>query len=117
MLARANIFQQIPASMTEELVDVLSSGPGTRIERIVSRGQASPDGFWYDQDEDEFLLLLSGSATLSFQDQPPLDLGTGDYVTIPAHVKHRVERTDAAVDTVWLAVFHERPPDVHADRS
>jgi cupin 2 domain-containing protein len=94
--------------MAGELSETLASGSSLRIERIVSRGHASPAGFWYDQDEDEFVLLLAGSATLAFQEHPPLELAPGDHVLIPAHVKHRVERTDPAADTVWLAVFHRR---------
>ena len=76
-----------------------------RIERIVSTGQASPPGFWYDQPDDEFVVLLAGAASLRFEaGDVTLDLKPGDWVEIPAHVRHRVEATQADPPTVWLAV-------------
>ncbi len=82
-----------------EAVEVLlrrSGGAATRIEHIVSTGQASPPGFWYDQHEDEFVVLLAGAARLRFEDgDRHLDLNPGDWVEIPAHVRHRVEFTQA----------------------
>ncbi|MBZ0269048.1 cupin domain-containing protein, partial [bacterium] len=62
-------------------------------------------GFWYDQDEDEWVVLLSGSATLAWEDGRERELGPGDHVRIPAHEKHRVVRTAPDRETVWLAVF------------
>ena len=80
-----------------------------RIERIVSNGQASPTGFWYDQPDDEFVVLLTGTARLRFEDgDVTLDMTPGDWVEIAAHVRHRVESTQADPPTVWLAVH--RPP-------
>ncbi len=77
-----------------------------RVERIVSRGHSSPPGFWYDQTDNEWVILLSGSARLLFQgERDPISLGPGDYLDIPAHKRHRVEWTDPDQDTVWLAVF------------
>jgi len=82
---------------------------GVRIERIVSTGQASPPGFWYDQPDDEFVVLLAGAARLHFEEgNVVLDLKPGDWVEIPAHIRHRVEATQADPPTVWLAV-HRRP--------
>jgi cupin 2 domain-containing protein len=76
-----------------------------RIERIVSTGQASPSGFWYDQAGDEFVVLLAGAARLRFeQGDVTVDMKPGDWVEIPAHVRHRVEATQAEPPTVWLAV-------------
>ncbi len=78
-----------------------------RVERIVSQGQASPPGFWYDQDEAEWVLLLAGAARLRFADEPQDRLlGPGDHVHIAPRRRHRVEWTDPAAPTVWLAVFH-----------
>ena len=89
-----------------EDVCLLASAGGTRVERIVSTGQTSPAGFWYDQDEDEFVLLVAGGAVLSIAGQDaPLPLHPGDWVNIPAHCRHRVEWTSAAPPTIWLAVF------------
>lgn len=102
-----NIFQNIPEPLTEELLEVLQESKGVRIERILSRGHASPEGFWYDQERHEWVLLLKGSACLCFEDQHhPVVLRPGDYVLIPAHVRHRVECTDPEQETVWLTVHY-----------
>lgn len=88
-----------------ELVEVLQQGSGLRIERIVSTGQASPPGFWYDQAEAEFVVLLTGSSVLRFEEgDRRLGMAPGDWVEIPAHCRHRVEATRADPPTVWLAV-------------
>jgi len=102
-----NLFSSIPAQLPDELIEVLADSGAVRIERIVSRGHASPEGFWYDQQQDEFVLLLQGQAELELQDpQERLSLGTGDYLLIPAHRKHRVVRTSSDEDCIWLAVFY-----------
>lgn len=102
-----NLFRAHPAALPEELAETLARSAQVRIERIVSRGHASPAGFWYDQAEHEFVVLLSGRARLAFTDgTPTLDLVPGDWLDIPAHTKHRVEWTDPEQDTVWLAVFY-----------
>ena len=89
------------------LEPLLAERPGVRIERIVSTGQASPPGFWYDQDWGEWVVLLSGAARLRFADEDePRHLGPGDWVDIPAHCRHRVEWTDPDQPTVWLAVHY-----------
>lgn len=104
---KMNLFEQIPALTQEELFTELLSADGIRVERIVSFGQSSPDAFWYDQAENEWVLLLEGSATLAFQDRPAVDLKPGDYLNIPAGSRHRVEKTDPSSRTVWLAVFYK----------
>jgi cupin 2 domain-containing protein len=102
---RGNLLAGLPPRQAEEQVERLIDGPNMRIERIVSTGQASPPGFWYDQPDDEFVVLLSGAARLRFEkDDLILDLTPGDWVEIPAHVHHRVECTQAEPPTVWLAV-------------
>jgi len=100
-----NLFAQLPESLPQELVTVLLERPGVRIERIVSTGQASPAGFWYDQAEHEWVLLLAGSAVLAFEDDRTIDLTPGDYLEISAHVRHRVQATAPGQATVWLAIF------------
>jgi cupin 2 domain-containing protein len=93
--------------MAEEQIDRLVEGASVRIERIVSTGQASPPGFWYDQPDDEFVVLLTGAARLRFEEgDVTVDMKPGDWVEIPAHVRHRVEATLAESPTVWLAVHH-----------
>ena len=107
--ARDNLFSALPtAPLAEELVEILAQTPAVRIERIVSTGQASPPGFWYDQDGQEWVALLSGAATLRFADQPePTPLNPGDWVLIAAHRRHRVETTDRDQPSVWLAVHFD----------
>ncbi len=100
-----NLFENIPENAPEELVTELLSSDGVRIERIVSFGQCSPPDFWYDQTEDEWVLLLEGSATLGFEGKASVNLHPGDYLNIPAGERHRVEKTDQDGRTVWLAVF------------
>jgi cupin 2 domain-containing protein len=100
-----NLLTPLPLASADEQVERLVEGPGVRIERIVSTGQASPPGFWYDQPDDEFVILLAGAARLRFEDgNAVLDLKPGDWVEIPAHARHRVESTKADPPTVWLAV-------------
>ncbi len=103
-----NILGDIPGTSAEEHLEVLQAGKGIRIERIVSRGQVSPKGFWYDQKEAEWVLVLKGAATLMFENRKdPVPLGSGDYLNIPARVRHRVEWTDPNQETVWLAVHYK----------
>jgi len=100
-----NLLSGLPSRQADEQIERLIAGPNLRIERIVSTGQASPPGFWYDQPDDEFVVLLAGSARLRFErDELTLDLEPGDWIEIPAHVRHRVESTQAEPPTVWLAV-------------
>jgi len=104
---RNNIFQDIPKDLKEELIDVLAETRGVRIERIVSRGHSSPPGFWYDQERDEYVILLKGSAGILFEGKDDVTvMGPGDHMNIPAHSRHRVEWTDAEEETVWIAVFY-----------
>ena len=105
----SNIYEKIPIDLPEEWVDILVSkgDGGIRIERIVSRGHASPRGFWYDQDRNELVILLKGSAGLRFEDgEDTVVLQPGDWINIPAHQNHRVEWTDPDQDTVWLTVHY-----------
>jgi cupin 2 domain-containing protein len=92
----------LPAPAAEESFETLFTAPGCRIERIVSHGHASPPDFWYDQAEDEWVALLEGEAVLAFADGARLTMRRGDWITIPAHGRHRVEATGPG--TVWLAV-------------
>ena len=101
-----NLRHAIPHVLPDELFTTLVSGSGVRVERIVSRGHASEPGFWYDQEEDELVLVVSGRARLEIAGQGELDLRALDFVVIPAHVKHRVSWTDPQNDTIWLAVFY-----------
>lgn len=99
-----NLFNEVPERMPDELVKVLAERDSVRIERIISDGHTSPAGFWYHQDEHEWVMVVSGSAVLEFEDRL-LEMGPGDYVLIPAHQKHRVASTASNEKTIWLAVF------------
>ncbi len=80
-----------------------------RIERIISHASCSPPGFWYDQEESEWVMVIEGGAGLKFEDETDvLVMKPGDWVEIPAHRRHRVEWTDSETQTVWLAVFYRR---------
>jgi cupin 2 domain-containing protein len=103
----ANLFADTPQRLPRELSEPLVETASFTLERIVSTGHASPPGEWYDQDRDEWVVLLSGSAGLLFEgEREPLALGPGDYVLIPAHRRHRIEWTDAKAPTVWLALHY-----------
>ena len=103
-----NLLHPLPDARAGECVDELFTQPGLRIERIVSLGQASPLGFWYDQADGEWILLLAGAARLRFADEKEArHLGPGDCLDIAPHRRHRVDWTDPAVPTVWLAVFYK----------
>lgn len=101
-----NILDQIPETADQELFTTLLSARDIRIERIVSFGQTSPDGFWYDQPENEWVVLLEGSAQLRIEDRL-IDLSPGDSLNIPSRTRHRVEKTSQTGRTIWLAVFYK----------
>jgi cupin 2 domain-containing protein len=107
LTAAGNIFEHVLRDAVDEEFAELVAAEGVRIERIVSTGQASPPGFWYDQEWSEWVLVLSGSAGLLFEGEPtPRELKRGDYLLIPAGRRHRVEWTDATEPTIWLAVHY-----------
>jgi cupin 2 domain-containing protein len=97
----------VTADSGAERIEVLLRTGGVRIERIVSRGHRSPEGFWYNQDEGEWVTVVEGRARLRLADPDGVvELGPGDWIDLPAHRRHRVEWTDPERDTVWLAVFY-----------
>ena len=102
-----NLLSPLSDARGCERIDRLLTRPGLRVERIVSHGQASPPGFWYDQDEGEWVLVIAGAARLRFADEIEARLlEPGDWVDIVPHRRHRVEWTDPATPTVWLALFY-----------
>jgi cupin 2 domain-containing protein len=101
-----NIFENIEKSLTEEACTELASSEYVKIERIVSTGHQSPEGFWYDQADHEWVLVLSGSGVVEYKDGREIKLNQGDYLNIPAHHKHRVKETSKQEPTVWLAVHY-----------
>jgi cupin 2 domain-containing protein len=101
-----NLLADLPVDLPHELFETLLEYDSLRIERIVSHGHASPDGFWYDQDQHEWVLLLKGGARLRFDDDESLSLGPGDAINIAARRRHRVEWTMPDEPTVWLAIHY-----------
>ena len=102
-----NLFSGTPGTLADEQIDTLLTAPGVRIERIVSHGHSSPPGFWYDQDKPEWVVVIAGSAAVRFEGEAaPRTLHRGDWLHIPAHARHRVERTDKDEPTIWIAVHH-----------
>ena len=100
-----NLLANLPcAQETEQSETLLSMGP-VRIERIVSAGQVTPEGVWYDQNGDEWVAVLQGSATLSFDDgRGDAHLSAGGWICLPAGCRHRVRATSTDPVCIWLAV-------------
>ncbi len=101
-----NLFQLIPSSLPQEVFETLAETSTIKIERIISKGHHSPENFWYDQEQTEWVLLLKGQAHLEFE-QGIIELNPGDYLTIAAHQKHRVAWTTPEQETLWLVVFYD----------
>lgn len=103
-LKMANIFDVPPRLPNQELLETLVSAHNILIERIISTGQTTPPGEWYDQDRDEWVLLVQGEASLAYVDGSQKKLIAGNYIFIPAHQKHRVEYTSSEPPCIWLAI-------------
>ncbi|RLS36762.1 MAG: cupin domain-containing protein [Planctomycetota bacterium] len=104
-ISNSYIFADLPSRLPNEVISTLIEATNLRIERIVSHGHSSPAGFWYDQEQQEWVMLLTGQAKLRLEDQL-IEMKAGDYLNIPAHMKHRVEWTTPDEPTVWLAVHY-----------
>lgn len=108
MIETRDLLQHRPIAPGREAVEVLAAGPAVRIERILSNGQAWAAGFWYDQGQAEWVMVLSGRARLEIEgQQDELDLKPGMAVLLPAHCRHRVTWADPDQPTVWIAVFFD----------
>ena len=106
-LKRGNIFASLPRERDVEHIEALIEDGTARVERIVSFGQASPDGFWYDQEQSEWVIVLRGGAKLEVEGLPDLiALGPGDYLNLSAHTRHRVAWTTPEEATIWLAIYY-----------
>jgi len=102
-----HLLQNIPDRLPEELFETILAQPGFKLERIVSRGHATPTGQWYDQAGDEWVLLIKGSACLRIEHQAEeVVMQPGDHILLPAHCRHRVEWTDPDNVTIWLALHY-----------
>ena len=101
-----NLFSDIPTSLADEFFETLAKNSIVNIERIISYGHTTKDGEWYDQESDEFVVLLKGEAVLSFKDSDDVRLCAGDSINILAHQKHRVAWTKPNEETIWLAIHY-----------
>lgn len=101
-----NIFDAIPDDFDNEIINTLIESNHVKIERIISKGHKSPESGWYDQDNNEWVIVLKGEATLLFNDESSRNLKPGDFINIAAHKKHRVQWTNPDVETIWLAVHY-----------
>ncbi|SDB43645.1 cupin 2 domain-containing protein [Desulfonatronum thiosulfatophilum] len=110
----SNLFTIPEHQSDEEVIELLAEGRELRIERIISRGHASPPGFWYDQELDEWVALLQGEARVRFENGITRRLQAGDYLFLPARLRHRVESTSTEPPCVWLAVHGSFPEQVRA---
>ncbi|WP_372738396.1 cupin domain-containing protein [Neptunomonas sp.] len=102
----ANIFSNIPSELPNEIFEDIIITEKLRVERIVSKGQTSPNAGWYDQGENEWVIVLSGYGVIEYKNGVKVTLRQGDYLHIKAHEKHRVIETSSDEITVWLAIFY-----------
>ena len=110
MRSNANLLADLPSSADREALEPLVQASNLRLERIVSAGQATPQGQWLVQDWDEWVLLVSGAAGLRIEgEEATRTLQPGDWINIPAGVRHRVEWTGPDPPTVWLALHYNLP--------
>ncbi len=105
-MEQGNIYKAIPDNLSNEIFEVLVQDRGIKIERIISKGHTSPGKGWYDQEQDEWVIVLKGEASISFEDGSVVDLKEGDYINITAHRKHRVINTSTIPETIWLAAHY-----------
>ena len=105
-MEKGNLFKNIPESLPDEILENIVKSKNCKIKRILSKSHTTPEGKWYDQDENEWVMIIKGSAELLFKNNKRVKMQEGDYINIPAHVKHRVEKTDSEKETIWLAVFY-----------
>jgi len=101
-----NIYKDLPENLHDEVFQVIAENSNVKIEKIISNGQSSPPNFWYNQERNEFVVLLKGSAELLFENDEHVKMLPGDYIIIPSHKKHRVERTSETEETIWLAIHY-----------
>jgi cupin 2 domain-containing protein len=102
-----NIFSDIQKHAPDEILETILQTDKFKIERILSRGHATAEGDWYDQDKNEWVMVLKGSAGLLFEgDDKAVIMKTGDYINIPAHRKHLVEWTEPEEETIWLTIHY-----------
>lgn len=103
-----NIFESIPDNLDEEVFELLVQSKNVKIERIISKGHTSPESGWYDQERDEWVIVLKGEAIIAFEKGKEIHLKVGNHINIPAHKKHKVRWTNPKTETIWLAIHYSR---------
>ena len=101
-----NIFESIPDNLDKEIFELLAQSENIKIERIISKGHSSPETGWYDQEQNEWLIVLKGEAIIVFENGKEVNLKPGCHVNIPAHKRHKVGWTSPDTETIWLAVHY-----------
>ena len=101
-----NIFESIPDNLDEEIFEQLAQSDNVKIERIISKGHKSPESGWFDQEKNEWVIVLKGEAVISFENEIDVNLKAGSHINIPAHKRHKVSWTDPKTETIWLAVHY-----------
>ena len=101
-----NIFDSIPRNLDKEVFEQIIQDENVKIERIVSKGHSSPESGWYNQEQNEWVIILRGEAIISFENGKQLKLNEGSHFNIPAHQKHKVSCTNPNTETIWLAVHY-----------
>ncbi len=101
-----NLFESIPEQISDEVFDLLIDNDAVKIERIISKGHTSPESGWYDQECNEWVIVLKGEARILIENEGEQYLVPGSYINIPAHQKHKVTWTKAGTETIWLAIHY-----------
>ena len=102
-----NLFSNLPNQIDDKIFETIIDSDGCKIERIISKGHHSLNNYWYDQEKNEWVMVLKGSAGLRLEnDNEIIKMMPGDYINIPVHYKHRVEWTDSDIETIWLAIHY-----------
>jgi cupin 2 domain-containing protein len=107
MIEKKNIYYSIPEFSKKEVFEDILNAENLKVERIISYPDSIPENQWYDQDNEEWVLLLKGSATLEFSNNEIIELFPGDFILIPAHMKHKVNKVDKNAPTIWLALHYK----------
>jgi len=101
-----SLFSNIPQNLPEEIFETIIKTDNVQIERIISYGHTTENNKWYEQDKSEWVLVIKGQATIRYENDSLYKLNSGDYLNIPAHIKHRVEWTEKNSETIWLAIHY-----------
>jgi len=102
----SNIFEHIPKDLQEEIFEDIVKTDKLQIQRIISKGDSTLDSKWYNQTDNEWVIILQGEAILSFKESKDIKLKTGDYINIQAHIVHKVLWTTPDTETIWLAIHY-----------